>query len=203
LREKKTSVQKEITSAETFIKEKDVRIKEIKEKISILKAKVSNVSTQKDKLKQVYLELEQRVNSAKSIYESATAKYESYEQQIVSITVEIERYQKQTSELEVKQVAQCVENLESAITEIKESIDFVQYHCFDATDIEIDHDSHEKRPCYHFGQSQWYGYVNKCYSNLAEQIRNRITSSFKTQVIEISTINVFSDSWKQNYGSCF
>ena len=45
--------------------------------------------------------------------------------------------------------------------------------------------------------------MNTCYSNLAEQIKNRIAQSFNNQVIEISSINVFSDLWKKNYGSCF
>lgn len=50
---------------------------------------------------------------------------------------------------------------------------------------------------------QWFNYVNKCYSDLGEQIRNRIASSFRNTVIEISTINVFDDIWKRNYGSYF
>jgi hypothetical protein len=195
-------VQKDIVEAENFVRQKDQRIKEIREKITILKTKITNISTQKDKLKQVYIELEKKVSIAKEAYETANAKFSEYERQIVSITVEIERYQKQTSELEVKQLNQCVENLESAITEIKESIDFVHYHCWDASDVEIDHDDHTK-PCYHFGRNQWFGYVNKCYSGLADQIRNKIAESFRNQVIEITTINVFSDAWKNSYGSCF
>lgn len=31
----------------------------------------------------------------------------------------------------------------------------------------------------------------------------KVAQSFQNQVIEISSINIFSDSWKQNYGSCF
>lgn len=31
----------------------------------------------------------------------------------------------------------------------------------------------------------------------------KVAQSFKNQVVEISTINIFSDIWKQNYGSCF
>lgn len=52
-------------------------------------------------------------------------------------------------------------------------------------------------------QNQWFGYINKYYSNLGEQIKNKIAQSFKNQVIEISTVNVFSDIWKQNYGFSF
>lgn len=98
---------------------------------------------------------------------------------------------------------QCVENLESAIKEIKESIDFVQYHCYNAADIAINRDANQTKSCYQFSQTQWVGYVNTCYSNLAEQIRNKIAQSFQNQVIEISTINIYSDIWKQNYGSGF
>ena len=202
LRKKRSVVTKDVTSGETFITEKDIRIKEIREKITIIKTKISSASTQKETLKRAYIELETRVNSAKASYESANAKFVKHEQEITSITIEIERYQKQTSELDGKQVTQTIENLQSAITEIKASIDFVQYKCFNAGDIEIDNDSKDKS-CYHFGQNQWFGYVNSCYSNLAEQIRTRIAHAFNNQIIEISTVNVFSDSWKQNYGSIF
>lgn len=55
LKEKKVSVQNDITQGETFIKQKDVRIKEIKEKITYIKTQITNSSTQKEALKQAYI----------------------------------------------------------------------------------------------------------------------------------------------------
>ena len=202
LREKRTGVTQDITKADTFIKASDVRIKQIREQITVIKTKITTASTQRETLKKAYLELEIKVNSVKSAFESANAKFMKYEQEITSITVEIERYQKQTSELEGKQVTQQIENLQSAITEIKASIDFVRYKCFNAGDIEIDIDSKGKG-CYHFGQNQWFGYVNNFYTGLSDQIRNRIAQAFNNQIVEISAVGVFSDLWKQNYGSIF
>ena len=69
------------------------------------------------------------------------------------------------------------------MAEIKESIDFLAFKCFDANDIEIDYDQNQKRGSYHFGRNQWFGYVNKCYSDLGEQIRNKIVNSFSNQVV--------------------
>jgi hypothetical protein len=43
--------------------------------------------------------LEAKVDSVKIAYQSASDNFVQFDQQIVSITVEIERYQKQTSEL--------------------------------------------------------------------------------------------------------
>ena len=202
LREKKSVFTQDITKAETFIKDSDIRIKSIREKITTIKTKITTASTTIESLKKAYLEIEVKLNSAKAAYESANAQYVKFEKEITAITVEIERYQKQTSELEGKQVTQQIENLQSAITEIKISIDFIKYKCFNAGNIEIDTDGKGKG-CYHFGQNQWFSYVGNFYENLSEQIRNRIAQAFSNQIIEISTVNIFSDLWKQNYGSVF
>lgn len=87
--------------------------------------------------------------------------------------------------------------MQSAIKEIKASIDFVQYRCFNAPDIKV------STQCYQIPQTQWFSYVGQYYTNLADQIRTKIAQSFKNQIVEISSINIYSDLWKQNYGSCF
>ncbi len=99
LKEKRILIQNDITTGETFIKEGEIRITQIREKITTIKTKISTVSVQKETLKKAYLELEAKVDSAKVAFQSASDKFAQYDQQIVSITVEIERYQKQTSEL--------------------------------------------------------------------------------------------------------
>jgi hypothetical protein len=167
-----------------------------------LKTKIQTGSSQREELKRVYIAIEQEINVLKADIEVNQRRFQEFEQQIVSITIEIERFEKQTSELEIRQVSQCLENLNSAISEIRESIDFLSFNCFAVSDIEIDSCGTGKG-CYHFGQSQWLGYLNSCYSGISEQIRNRVLGSFKNQVIEITTINVFSDVWKNKYGSRF
>ncbi len=59
---------------------------------------------------------------------------------------------------------------------------------------------------YKFDQDKWFSYIDRSYNsfnNLADQIRSKIMAAFNKNIIEVSTVNVFSDKWKINYGSCF
>lgn len=82
-----------------FIKERDLKIIEIKDKITLIKSKIGSCSGDREKLKSVYLSLEAEISSIQSQYKSAEARYSEFEQRIVSLTVEVERYRKQTSDL--------------------------------------------------------------------------------------------------------
>lgn len=90
-----------MTSLQEKLSPKMCKLESLKseKKITTIKTKISTVSVQKETLKKAYLELEAKVDAAKVVYQSASDKFAQYDQQIVSITVEIERYQKQTSEL--------------------------------------------------------------------------------------------------------
>jgi hypothetical protein len=99
-------------------------------------------------------------------------------------------------------VTQQIENLESAMSEIKASIDFIRYKCFNAGNIEIDNGG-KCKGCYRFGQTQWFIYLGNFYQNFSLEMVNRIAQTFNSQIIQISTVNIFSDLWKQNYGSVF
>jgi len=120
-------------------------------------------------------------------------------QQITSIQVEIDRLNGQSSEYQckLKAIQQCIDNLNGAIKQIKQSITFVQFKCHDCSNVVID--DHDVESCYKFGRDDWAAYMGKCYNANVPHIK----ITFPVVSIEIKVVTIFSQGFEANYGSCF
>lgn len=199
LKAQRDQISLQITSVTGEWKTKYDRLEWIKSRCIWLVNKINEINGGCASLKNVYLQLELDLKALQDKYNQSCARSDQIDQQIGSIQVEIDRQNGLLSEyqIKIKSIQQCVGNLNSAIKEILQSINYVQYSCYDCTNVVID--DRDIEPCFRFGKNDWFNYVSKCYNVTIPQIQIQIP----TITVDIKPVTIYSPVFQLNYGSCF
>ncbi len=175
------------------------RLDWVKNRIIWLVAKINEINASCACLKDIYSKLEYDLKCLQDKYNQSVSRSDQISQQIGLIQVEIDRQNGLSSQYQtkLKSIQQCIDNLNSAIKEILQSINFVQYSCHDCNNVIID--DRDIEPCFKFGRTDWFNYMNRCYNASVSQI----TINIPTVTIDIKPITIYSPIFQLNYGSCF
>lgn len=199
MKAQRDQISAQITSITAEWKTKSDRLEWIKNRCIWLVNKINEINSNCNSLKCAYQQLEIDLKALQDKYNQACSRSDQIDQQIASIQVEIDRQNNLLSQyqIKIKSLQQCVGNLNSAIKEITQSINYVQYSCNDCNNVVID--DRDTESCFKFGKNDWLNYVSKCYNIAIPQIQIQIP----TITIEIKPITIYSPIFQQNYGSCF
>jgi len=178
---------------------KKTRLEQVKIRIAEIVKKINEINANCAAIKLNYEQLEAQLKALQDKYNQGVARCDQITQQITSIQVEIDRINGQSSEYQckLKAIQQCIDNLNSAIKQILQSIRYVQYQCHDCKDVVvIDKDL---EPCFRFDRTNWFSYMSKCYGASVPQI----SVSFPNVTVEVKVITIYSPVFTVSYGSCF